>query len=130
MSDLDKYNKVRRSNVSNLLVNNIDTFIPTPTENDYKRGWISRYFAQKVSDTSAPIYEVNSNEFFRLTSKSIMAAVVIRWRISGPIQTQYDSFGNITDKGVKESNRISIQMVTDILPNLKLYLPNLLQFHK
>jgi len=49
---------------------------------------------------------------------------------TGPITTQYDSSGTVLDKGVRESNRIAISLVNNTIPNLKFYLPNLLQFHK
>lgn len=130
MTESEKYNKVKRSNISELLVSNIQTSIPTPTENDYKRGWVTRYFTQKTNDKGSTIYEVNSSEYLRLNNKSVMTLVSIKWRISGPVITQYDSVGNVLDKGVKESNRIAISLVADKIPNLKFYLPNLLQFHK
>lgn len=130
MTESEKYNKIKRSNISELLVSNIKTFIPNPTDNDYKRGWVTRYFVQRTNDKGSNIYEVNSTEYLRLNNKSVMTLASIRWRISGPISTQYDSNGNIVDKGVRESNRISISLVADKIPNLKFYLPNLLQFHK
>jgi len=54
----------------------------------------------------------------------------LKWRISGPIEQQYDSTGTIIDKAVSESNNIAIKLVSDKIPNLKLYLPNLSQFYK
>ena len=129
MSIIDSYKKLTSKSFNNLK-ENVKTSIPTPTDSDYKRGWVRRYFAQRTNDKGAPIYEVDSSQYTRLTSKDIFTVVTIKWRISGPRDAQYDSIGNIMDKGVRESNRIAIQLVTDKIPNLKLYLPNLLQFHK
>ena len=56
--------------------------------------------------------------------------VQLKWRISGPKTPQYDSKGIVIDKSVSESNRISIKLNAHTIPNLKLYLPNLLQFYK
>ena len=60
----------------------------------------------------------------------LYTSVDLRWRIRGPKETQYDDKGNILDKSVSESNRIAIKLVAHKIPNLKLYLPNLLQFYK
>jgi hypothetical protein len=130
MTNSEKYNKIKRSNISSLITNNIKTHIPTPAEIDYRRGHITRYFVQKTNDKASPIYEVNYTEFMRLNTKPLFTIVLLKWRISGPKETQYDLVGNIMDKGVKESNRIAIFLVADKIPNLKLYLPNLLQFYK
>ena len=62
-TDKEEYNKVKRSNISELLVSNIQTSIPTQSENDYKRGWVTRYFTQKTNDKGSTIYEVNSSEY-------------------------------------------------------------------
>ena len=129
MSNLDAYNKLKKKSFFNLR-EKVRTSIPTPTEIDYKRGWIQRFFVQKTNDKGSPIYEVDSAQYSLLGSRPIFTLVSIRWRISGPKDAQYDSKGNVMDKGVKESNRIAINLVADKIPNLKMYLPNLIQFHK
>lgn len=129
MSIIDSYKKLKGKNFFNLK-ESVKTSIPTPTDIDYKRGWVRRYFAQKTNDKGSPIYEVDSSQFVRLTSRDIFTLVTIKWRIAGPKDAQYDSKGNVMDKGVRESNRVAINLVSDKIPNLKLYLPNLLQFWK
>lgn len=113
-----------------LMDSNVNTFIPNPNESNYKIGFITRYFVQQRNDKTSPIYEVESNEYNRLLRNDLFINVVIKWRISGPKDTQYNSIGNVIDRGVKESNRVAISLVSDKIPNLKMYLPNLLQFHK
>jgi len=108
----------------------IKAHFPTPTEVDYNRGFIRRYFIQKSNDKSAPIYEINSDYYQYYRRNPIYTAVTLRWRISGPKETQYDNEGRIVDRSVSESNRIAIKIVSAEMPNLKLHLPNLLQFYK
>jgi hypothetical protein len=129
MSILDSYKKLTQNKLFRLRTN-IETHIPTPTEEEYKRGWITRYFIQRTNDKTSPIFEVNSNQFSKSISNDLYTAVSIRWRLTGPKETIYDSNGNLKEKSVSESNRIAIQLVYDRIPNLKLYLPNLLQFYK
>lgn len=129
MDNNKKYSNLKINSLF-LLNSDIDTHIPNPTNTDYGRGWITRYFIQKTNDKGATIYEVNYSEYSKILSNALYTGVLIRWRISGPITTQYDSDGNVLDKGVRESNRIAISLVADKIPNLKFYLPNLLQFHE
>jgi hypothetical protein len=129
MSILDSYNKLTQNKLFRLRTN-IETHIPNPTAEEYKRGWVTRYFIQKTNDKTSPIFEVNSHQFSKSLSNDLYTTVSIRWRITGPKETIYDSVGNVKEKSVSESNRIAIQLVYDRIPNLKLYLPNLLQFYK
>ena len=129
MDNNKKYSNLKINSLF-LLNSDIDTHFPNPTNSDYGRGWITRYFIQKTNDKGATIYEVNYSEYSKILSNALYTGILVRWRISGPIATQYDSSGNVLDKGVRESNRIAISLVSDKIPNLKFYLPNLLQFHK
>lgn len=126
---IERYNKLI-GNANKFSNKKVFSFIPNPSEKDYKKGYIVRYFLQKTNDKGSPIFEVNLREFKRILKTKLYTGVDIRWRISGPLDTEYDSKGNIINKPVTESNRISIRLVSDKIPNLKLYLPNLLQFYK
>ena len=127
--DIQRYRKLNGGS-TNTKPTKIKTVVPNPTEDDYSIGYILRFFIQKTNDNISPIYEVDNPTYNYLNSKPLYKGVLIKWRISGPNETKYDNNGNIVDKSVSESNRISIQLSSDKMPNLKLYLPNLLQFHK
>jgi len=129
MSNNDSYKKLKINTLFKL-ESKVESYFPILKETDYSKGWFNRYFVQKTNDKASPIFEVNYSEFLRLRQNTLFSCVLIRWRISGPKEAQYDSKGNMIDKGVKESNRIAISLVADKIPNLKLYLPNLLQFYK
>jgi hypothetical protein len=129
MDNNNLYKRLKRNSLFTL-DSKIDTSVPVPNESDYSRGWITRYFLQRTNDKGANIYEVNYSQYTSSITNDLFTNVSIKWRISGPIATQYDSIGNVLDKGVRESNRISISLVNDKIPNLKFYLPNLLQFYK
>lgn len=78
MSILDSYNKLMTSNV--IPYSSVATHIPTPNDLDYKRGYIARYFTQKVNDSSSPIYEINAHTFTRLQNNPMFVSVSIKWR--------------------------------------------------
>lgn len=126
--DINRYKQIAK--IKSRVRYDIDAHIPIPSDKDYKRGYIKRYFVQKVNDKGSPIYEVQSTTRNYYNTKAQFVTTQLKWRISGPIEQQYDSTGTIIDKAVSESNRVAIKLVSDKIPNLKLYLPNLLQFYK
>jgi len=128
MGMLEQYKKVFKKITST--PSRINTFVPTPNEKDYSRGYIIRFFIQQSNDKTSPIYEVSSSNFRRYSSSKLYRGTTLRWRIKGPLDTVFNNQNEITDKGVKESNRIAISIASDKIKNLKLYLPNLLQFYK
>jgi hypothetical protein len=94
------------------------THIPNPTDVDYQRRYITRYFIQKSNDRNSPIFEVNSDTYSSAISNPYYIGVELDWSI----------IGNGDD--VKNSNRASISIASQSIPTISLYLPNLLQFWK
>jgi len=127
--NLNRYNQIKPSSFRTK-ERTISAFIPNPTEADYKKGFLNRYFVQKRNDKGAPIYEVTSYDYAKITKNSFYGGVIMKWRITGPLRPVYDDKSNVKDKGVLESNRISISLHKEKIPNLKLYLSNLKQFWK
>lgn len=106
------------------------TIVPNPTKNDYSNGFIERYFVQKSNDINGHVYEVNEVEYAKHLENPFWIAIKLYWRISGPIDTIYNTEGGIGDMGVKNSNKAAISIAANKIKNVGLYLPNLLQFHK
>ena len=129
MTTNDKYNLLT-SGKSKLLNITPVAHIPTPTDKDYTRGYINRFFVQKTNDSNSPIYEVDVNEYRKIHSSVLYDTTTLRWRISGPINPEKIGAGEIVDNGVKESNKVSIRLASDLIHKLSLYLPNLKQFHQ
>lgn len=125
----DKYNEL--TNGSSQLINiSPVAFIPILTEKDYKRGYVNRYFIQRSNDSNSPIYEVSDIDFRSSHSTPMYNVTNLRWRISGPLVPTKIGAGEIVDKGVLESNKISIKLASTLITKLGLYLPNRKQFHK
>jgi len=57
------------------------SFIPKPTDEDYKFGSINRYFVQKSNDKTQPVFEV-SKQTFR-TKNNLYDYIKLNWLISG-----------------------------------------------
>jgi|694.fasta_scaffold02037_3 hypothetical protein len=106
------------------------TIVPTPSDTDYENGFIERYFTQKVNDKNSYVFEIDKEVYFNLFENPYWAVEIMKWRITGPISPVYNIDGILTDKGVIESNNASISIISEKIKNVKLYLPNILQFHK
>jgi len=123
MSKLSDYKKVFNGETIKT-ESRILAFIPTPNDDDYKRGFINRYFVQKTMDKSSPIIEVSQTTYLKTLANPQYRVANIRWRITGPMET------STSDNSVSDSNLIAIRLASSNIKNLKLYLPNLLQFYK
>jgi len=99
-------------------VKKIETFVPTPDDNDYQRGYIDRYFIQKSNDNSAPIFEISKNQYVSYLVNPFFTAVSIIWRLAG------------SNDEISQSNLKSIKLGCVDMRNLYTYLPNTLQFSK
>ena len=105
--------KAQFDNIPTIIVH-----IPSPTQFDYKRGFIERYFVQKINDADSFIYEIDSTMYQITLTSPFYKSVKLKWKISGD-----------ADKA-RESNKASIRLVSSNMKALILYLPNTLQFHQ
>jgi len=94
----------------------IRTHAPTPTPTDYRRGYIVRYFIQRINDDDSIIYEVNENDYNKFSLDTFYNTVNIDWRLMGNIDN------------LKRSNEKSVKLGSKKIKNLMFYLPNYLQF--
>ncbi len=92
------------------------SYVPRPDEEDYQRRWIMRQFVRKVNDISAPILEVDENQFAALEGRDYYLTTSIRWSIYGDRKT------------VEQSNLKVLQIADHEIPGMINRLPNLLQY--
>lgn len=94
------------------------TIIPSPTDMDYKKGYITRYFAQKANDKTAPIIEVNSKGYSNYNNNPFYITTSLDWVIVGDVSI------------VEISNSKSIKFSSQKMKAIQFYLQNLTQFLK
>lgn len=116
--DLNRYGQIATSIGSDFREKRISPYIPVPTELDYERGYIVRYFIQKANDTQSRITEVDYIGYKKFVGDAFYATVSLDWKIKG------------TDEEIKECNFKSVKTGIDKMPLLSSYLPNLIQFKK
>jgi len=116
--DKFRYKDIAKSKLVEFSLPTIHTFVPSPTEKDYKRGYITRYFIQKSNDSAGYIYEISNVDYSKFAFSPFFTQTLLDWRIVG------------TDEEIKQSNFISVKNCIPKIPSIHLYLPNLLQFRK
>jgi len=82
MLDINRYKKINSPDVLYDSIK-IKTHVATPTQTDYKRGYITRYFIQKANDTESAIYEVDYIGFSKFIDNPFYTHVNLNWRIIG-----------------------------------------------
>lgn len=99
-------------------------FKPFPTSNDYSKGYIYRYFVQKINDLT--ITEVNKDKYNDIYTQ-YFNKIVIQWVISGPKNNEYSN-KILTRKGVQEQNTKTLVDTEKKIKGIKTYLNNPLEF--
>jgi hypothetical protein len=115
--NIDRYSEIS-NNGSTFDEKVISTHIPTPTELDYNRGYIVRYFIQKANDSKSRIVEVDYIGYKKFVGDVFYTAATLDWKIKG------------NDAEITECNFKSIKTVINKIPLIQSYLPNLKQFKK
>ena len=118
MIDLNRYIKIVKL-PTDFNANHVLAYIPKPKDDDYLRGYITRYFVQKANDKNGLVYEINSANNSKYTNNAFWSTVNLDWMISG---------GTIDE--IKTANGKSVRIASKKLPAIQLYLPNLSQFSK
>jgi hypothetical protein len=120
MINIRKYKRltIEQNELIGLYPDTIKTHIPSPDENDFKKGYITRYFAQKANDESSYVFEIDKDEYGNLVTNPFFLTVKLNWRLNGSIEQ------------IKDSNSKSVMLASNTLKSIYLYLPNKLQFYK
>jgi len=99
-------------------------FKPMSSKLDYTKGYLYRYFVQKINDLT--IIEVNKDLYNNISVK-YYNKIFIKWIISGPKNNQYNN--NILErKGVQEQNTKTLTDSEKKMKGIKNYLNNPLEF--
>lgn len=118
------------------VINNADKppyFLPSPTEQDYKKGVILRYFCQRVGTKTPTIIEISKDTYDDLKSKKgnfnyvLYQPTKIFWKISGPLYDN-NTLRTIPIAGIISTNQKIVENNNKIFKGLKNYLKDLAQF--
>jgi hypothetical protein len=129
-----EYLEVKTTNL-NLYKFGIDpeTFIPSPTGQDYERGNITRYFAKRRNSQPLEIKEISEISFNSITSQdgkynyATWEVISLLWKISGPLRDSKDQY-NVLRSGIVNTNERLREQANQQIRGIKGYLSNLIQF--
>jgi hypothetical protein len=129
----DNYNSLKPSNLAQL--KDPKPFTPKPTEEDYKRGKITRYFARQRNGTQFKIMEINESTYDNLFNNrgglntALWKVISIFWQISGPLRDV--RVNNIrTRAGIIDTNQRVLDNAEKNFIGIKQYLTDLRQFSR
>lgn len=117
MTNVDVY-KVIQTNTK-LVETGWPTFEAQPNEQDYKIGFIYRYFVRKRNEPTGIISEINKEMYDKFLSSPFFIAIRMRWKISG---------GNKFE--IEQLNQRSINYAQETMGNIDTYVKNLTKFYR
>lgn len=112
----EKYRNLKGGQILSKRSVTIRTHVPSISERDLRRGYITRHFIRKLNDPSSHIFEVSSDELNRIQSFPTYLTVSLDWRLTG------------TRREIIESNQRSVKQASEVISTIVLYLPNYRQF--
>ncbi len=115
-------------NINNSKVNEIKSFKSIPTENDYLKGFMDRYFIKRVNGGVDTIKEVSYEAYKDLLKNPLYKTISIKWKLTGRINDVIEN--NITVPGIYDTNHRTLIQNSKIIPEILNYLINLLEFSR
>jgi hypothetical protein len=103
-----------------------------PTEKDFKRGYMERYFAHKINDKI--VIELDKDNFSNIgkdggLDKNLWEKIKIRWKVSGPEYDQRDKkSGILKESGIIDTNRRTTAIISEKYPHMMDVLVDLSKF--
>ena len=108
-------------------------FYPNPKDKDYEKKFIKRYFAKQITDSTAPIIEIDENAFKSYGSNSGLDSgyyqvVSLRWKIAGPEKNILSKEGYLIEKSIINANDDTLKLKEKDMIGIRQRLGNLIEF--
>ncbi len=117
MTNIDVYKSLQTD--IKLVEYNWPTFEAKPNEQDYKIGFIYRYFVRKRNEPNGVISEINKELYDKFTSSPFYLPLKMRWKITGANKFE-----------VEQLNQRSINYAQETMGNIDTYVGNLTKFYR
>lgn len=129
----DNYYALKPSNLAKL--QDPTPYTPKPTDEDYRKGKITRYFARQRNGTQFKLMEIDQTTYDNLSNNrgglnsSLWKVISIFWQISGPLRDE--RVGNIRIRaGIIDTNQRVLDNAEKSFIGIKQYLTDLRQFSR
>ena len=110
-----------------------ESYYPTPTGEDYRRGTITRYFAKRRNAQPLEIREITQTAFNSISTQdgqynyAIWEVISLFWKISGPLRDSKDQYG-VLKAGIVNTNERLRDQANQQMRGVRGYLSDLIQF--
>lgn len=104
-------------------------YYPIPSQQDYSRGFLIRYFTKRTGGSAKDIMEISGADYTNISSNVLYLSASLQWKLTGPAHDQVKDLNN-TVYGVLDTNTRTVSSNESILPGITLYLSNLAEFAK
>jgi hypothetical protein len=104
-------------------------YMPTPSTDDYSKGYFIRYLIRRVNGDASSIRELSKDDYNAIQKDPLYNQTAFIWKISGPLEDSSMRGGTFLP-GVISFNASSVTKAKAILPGLDQYLINMTQFYK
>lgn len=128
------YNKVSKNSTDGFI--QPAPYYPKPTEEDYKIGFVTRYFMKRRTDDYTKIVEISPDDYeanFESATDgldtSMYVAVKINWKITGP-KNNDNSDPNFPKPGIIETNQKLVKLKEKLFPGFSLFITDYSKFSK
>jgi hypothetical protein len=106
-----------------------DSYYPFPEENDYQKGFITRYAIKRVNSGPETIKEISKQEYDRISSEPLYSRAEFEWKITGTLLDD-DSNPMYSIPGVSTINRLTINNLESKIPGISQVFINYTEFAK
>lgn len=102
-------------------------YLPNPNDEDYEKGFITRYIIKRVNSGEDTIKEVSKQEYERLKNNPLYNRVELEWKITGRVS---DDLSNMLYPiyGVSSTNRMKINQLESKIPGISKVFKNYTEF--
>lgn len=110
-------------------------YYPKPNDEDYKLGFISRYFVKRRNADYTTIVEISPADYqlyfsdVDTVNTNLYNAVKLNWKISGPINNDF-SDRNFPKIGIAETNKKIVTLKEKVFPGFSFFFKDYSQFSK
>lgn len=119
--DRNKIDFAVRSNLSTTRIpGRPNTYYPQPTDEDYRKGYVIRYFTKKENERGF-ITEINEAEYNSIVNGtadydiSLYQTTKILWKLTGPLKSTRTSQYNVIPGIIDTNERLTIAANTNFL---------------
>lgn len=121
--------KQYKNNTNNINQIIPQVFLPNPSEKDYEKGFILRYFMKRKNGKNDTIKEISESSYTKIVSNILYDRTQLSWKITGKLKDDLSNI-NMPVYGIEDTNKRTISSKLKEIPGLDVYLSDLKQFAK